>query len=157
MKKLLILAVLLSGCVGAVRGEDVKPGGTSLLDFTFLNSVRGGYAFNQHLEKSVVIYGTFKDFHSANGISYVTLNLGYDGAKKRPMIALLPRADNIDALICSGKWGKSHISTAKVPSFEFGPYFSAELVKTKNGYKIDSYYGLVAGIGINVTTLSGGK
>lgn len=124
---------------------------TSLFDFgDFFANVRGGYAMNQHMELSTVFYTPWKVFHTADDLTLASINLGYDGLQKRPLVAIGLRADNIDSLLWNGKWGKAHVTTAKLPSLEFGPFVSLWPVKTANGYKLDVSYGAALAIGFSI-------
>lgn len=121
---------------------------TSLFDFgNFFKALRGGYSFNQHLEKSTVFYTAVQSFHDLAGLEMVTLNAGYDGASKRPVFLIGDRLDNQIPKIWGGKWGKAHVTTASLPTIEFGPYVSGWPIKTGHGYKIDVNYGVVLAIG----------
>jgi len=150
MKKLIMFFIILAGCATV----PVKAADTSLFNFgDFFGSMRAGYAINQHLEKSTVLYTPFKSFHNTAGLELLNINIGYDGLQKRPLVAAGLRMDNIDGIVWGGAWGKAHVTTAKLPSFEFGPYISGWPIKTDNGYKMSFFYGVAAAIGFQ----TGGK
>jgi hypothetical protein len=134
-------------CAGAVRGQEITPK-TDLLNFgSLFSSMRAGYALNQHLEKSDIFYTPIKSFTNSAGLELANINIGYNGAKKRPLLALGLRMDNIDALLWSGAWGKVHVRTAKLPTLEFGPFLSLWPIKVQDGYKIELSYGVAADVG----------
>lgn len=149
MKKIIMAVALIFSAVQA-RAVD-----TSLFNVgEFLTGMRAGYAINQHLEKSTVFYKTVKSFRTIEGMELVTMSIGYDGLQKRPLLAVGLRVDNLDSLLWNGTWGKAHVVSAKLPTFEFGPYASAWPIKTSKGYAVDFYYGVVAALGFD---LLGGK
>lgn len=149
MKKV-ILAVALVLVTGTAMAAD-----TSLFDFGgFFSSVRAGYAINQHLEKSEIFYTAIQSFHDLNGVELINLDAGYEALNKRPLLAISARFDNIIPRLWGSDWGKAHISTAKLPTLEFGPFISGWPVKTTNGYKINVSYGVTVAIGFVV---NGGK
>lgn len=142
----------------AARAQVVEPPApvqtTSLFDFgDFFANVRGGYAINHHQQLSTVFYTPWKVFHTKDDMPLASINLGYDGLQKRPLVAIGLRADNLDSLLWNGKWGKEHVTTAKLPSLEFGPFISLWPVKTDKGYKLDVSYGAALAIGFSI----GGK
>lgn len=140
----------------AARAQVVEPPApvvqtTSLFDFgDFFANVRGGYAINQHQQLSTVFYTPWKVFHTKEKLPLASINLGYDGLQKRPLVAVGLRADNLDSLLWNGKWGKEHVTTAKLPSLEFGPFVSVWPVKTDKGYKLDVSYGAALAIGFSI-------
>jgi hypothetical protein len=139
---------------GVAMAQEVPINKTSLFDFgDFFANVRGGYAINQHLELSTVFYTPWKIFHTSAGLPLASINLGYDGLQKRPLVAAGLRLDNLDSLLWNGKWGKAHVTTSKMPSFELGPFVSMWPIKTDNGYKLDVSFGVAAAIGFGL----GGK
>lgn len=151
MKKIICLLMLMTG---SAQAQEVIPNKTSLFNFgDFFANVRGGYAINQHMQLSTVFYTPWKVFHTTDKLALASVNLGYDGLKKRPLVAIGLRLDNIDSLLWKGKWGKAHVSTAKLPSFELGPFVSMWPIKTDSGYKIDVSFGATAAIGFDL----GGK
>jgi hypothetical protein len=151
----LIIAGIIAVFIGIVLALSAMAADTSLFNWGDLfSNMRGGYAINQHLQRSTVFYTPFKSFHRSDGLELASINVGYDGLQRRPLVAAGLRLDNLDSLLWAGPWGKAHVTTAKLPSFEFGPYISAWPMKTTNGYKIDMYYGFVAAMGFQTT---GGK
>lgn len=119
----------------------------TLFDFgSFFSSARAGYAINQHLEKSAIFYTAIQSYHQGD-IEIVNLNVGYETLNKRPLLSLSARFDNIIPRLWGSDWGKAHISTAQLPTIEFGPYLSGWPVKTLNGYKIDVAYGVALAVG----------
>lgn len=156
MKILLLIAMLMAATAPAGAQAIVEPPApaiqsTSLFDFgDFFANVRGGYAINQHQQLSTVFYTPWKVFHTKANLPLASINLGYDGLQKRPLVAIGLRADNLDSLLWNGKWGKEHVTTAKLPSLEFGPFVSLWPVKTDTGYKLDVSYGAALAIGFSI-------
>lgn len=144
-----LVLCLLAG-IGQASAQEA-PAKTSLFDFgDFFANVRGGYAINQHQQISTVFYTPWKVFHTKADLPLASINLGYDGLQKRPLVAIGLRADNLDSLLWNGKWGKEHVTTAKLPSLEFGPFISLWPVKTDTGYKLDVSYGAALAIGFSI-------
>ncbi len=150
MKKVLIamFAVSALSCPSMAADSSLFNAGD------FLSGTRAGYAINQHLERSAVFYKPFKSFRTTAGLELVNLNAGYDGLQKRPLLALGLRLDNLDSLLWSGTWGRKHVVTAKLPTFEFGPYASVWPIKTSKGYAVSFFYGVAGAIGFD---FQGGK
>lgn len=152
MFPLILMMLVLTGQVRA-QVEPVTPPvkTSSLFDFgDFFKNVRGGYTMNQHQQLSTVFYTPWKVFHTKEKLPLASINLGYDGLQKRPLVAIGMRADNLDSLLWNGKWGKEHVTTAKLPSLEFGPFVSVWPVKTDTGYKLDVSYGAALAIGFSI-------
>lgn len=140
MKKIIICAALLL-TAGTAKAEN-------LLNFgDFFHALRAGYAINQHGQKSDIFYTALQTFHSTAGVDYGSVNLGYEGAVKRPAVSTSLRLDNIVPLIWGSEWGKAHVTTAKMPTFEFGPYVSAWPKDNSNLWNLDVWYGLSFAIG----------
>lgn len=121
----------------------------SLFDFgNFFSSVRAGYVINQHGQKSEIFYTAIQVFHNKEKIEYASLNIGYEGLLKRPVVSVGLRADNLFPLVWgTGGWAKDHITTAKLPTFECGPYVSVWPKGDGNLWHMDLWYGLSAAIG----------
>jgi len=120
----------------------------SLLNFgEFFSSVRAGYVINQHGEKSEIFYTPVQVFHNRAGVEFVSINAGYESEPKRPALSLGVRADNIIPLIWGGEWGKAHVTTAKLPTLEFGPYVSTWPKGDGNLWHLDFWYGLSVAVG----------
>ena len=144
MKRLITITLALLA-VGFVAG--VANATDTLFDFGgFFSAARAGYAINQHLEKSTIFYTAIQSYHSGD-VELVNVDAGYEALNKRPLLALSARFDNIIPRLWGSDWGKAHISTAKLPTIEFGPYISGWPIKTVNGYKIDISYGVAVAIG----------
>lgn len=140
MKKI-ILVLGLVFMAGQMKAAD------TLFDFGgFFSAVRAGYAINQHLEKSAIFYTAVQSYHQGD-VELVNLDAGYEVLNKRPLLALSARFDNIIPRLWGSDWGKAHITTAKLPTIEFGPFLSGWPIKTANGYKIDVAYGVAVAIG----------
>ena len=121
---------------------------TTLFNFgDFLHNMRAGYGVDQHGQVSTVFYTAVYDFHTTAGISMVTLNVGYEGTLKRPTVMMGVRADNLIPLVWSGEWGQAHVSTAKLPTFECGPWISVWPNDVSNLWNLDVRYGVGAAVG----------
>lgn len=148
MKMLLCFLFLFSA--GQVKAAD-----TSLFDFgNFLAAARAGYAVDQHMEKSEIFYTAIQSLHDGAGVELVNLDAGYNAGKGRPLLAITARFDNLIPRLWGSDWGRKHITTAKLPTIEFGPFISGWPIKTENGYKLDVSYGVAVAIGFGV---DGGK
>lgn len=126
MKKFLgffMVAFFLVVNAGVVCAQTVPS--TDLFNFgELLHNLRAGYAVDQHGQKTTIFYAAVYDFHNAAKVSLVTLNIGYEGTLKKPSIFLGVRADNLIPMVWGGDWGKVHVTTAKLPTLEFGPWVS---------------------------------
>lgn len=121
---------------------------SGLLNFGDLfKAARVGYSVNQHGQKSEIVYTALQKFHTKAGVEFVTLNAGYESAAKRPALSMGVRADNLLPMIWGSEWGKAHVTTAKLPTFEFGPYFSVWPKDSSNFWRLDIWYGLAFAIG----------
>jgi len=135
------LALIVTGAVAA-RAE------SPLFNFgEFFKAARVGYVVNQHGVRSEIYYTALQTFHSKDGVEFVTLNIGYEGAAKRPAFSTGIRLDNLIPMVWGSDWGKAHVSTAQMPTFEFGPYISAWPKDSSNMWKLDVWYGLSMAIG----------
>lgn len=138
-KTILILALMMVG---------TSANAANLLNFgEFFSSVRAGYVINQHGEKSEIFYTPVQVFHSRSGVEYVSINAGYENTAKRPAISMGVRADNLIPLIWGGDWGKAHVTTAKLPTLEFGPYVSTWPKGDGNLWHLDFWYGVSFAVG----------
>ena len=151
LKLFVILAIFImaSGVTQAqvIEGQS-PPVASSLFNFgDFLHSMRAGYAVDQHGKKSEVYYTAVYDFHNSNGVSFATFNVGYEGIAKHPILMTGIRLDNILPLVWSGEWGKKHVSTAKLPTFEFGPFISVWPISNENLWKMNFKYGIGGAVG----------
>ncbi len=121
---------------------------TNLFNFgDFFKSIRIGYAVDQHGARSSVFYTSILTYHTAAAVDLVSFNIGYEGILKRPTLMMGVRMDNIVPLMVSGTWGKKHIKTATLPSFEAGPFLSFWPKSSDNLWVLEVRYGLGAAIG----------
>jgi hypothetical protein len=147
MKRIIAALLVLGGCQFAHAAD-------TLFDFGGLfSSARAGYAINQDLEKSEIFYTAIQSYHQGD-IELINLDAGYEALNKCPLLALNVRLDNIIPRLWGSDWGKAHISTAKLPTIEFGPFLSGWPIRTTNGYRIEMSYGISVAIGFAV---NGGK
>jgi hypothetical protein len=133
-------------CVPAYAQEaEQKP----MLDFSaFFRNARLGYSVNQHMERNTVLYAPFKRYSPVNDVELLNCNIGYDMAEKHPIIMLGVRLDNADKLLWNSDWSKKHITSATIPTIEFGPYASAWPRKIAAGkVAVDFWYGVIGAIG----------
>ena len=138
MKKILVAILLMAAA----------PAKAELLNFgEFFSAVRAGYVINQHGEKSEIFYAPVQVFHSRAGVEFVSINAGYENTAKRPALSLGVRADNIIPMIWGGTWGKAHVTTANLPTLEFGPYVSTWPKGDGNLWHLDFWYGLSVAVG----------
>lgn len=151
MKKLTIITLalhLLGFTLGMATAQEVKPADTSLFNFgDFFQSIRAGYGIDQHGQKSDIYYTAFQRYHNKAGVDFVTLNVGYNGVEQHPVFMTGIRLDNIIPLIWGGSWGQAHVTTAKLPTFEFGPFVSMWPKNADNLWNMDVKYGLGIAIG----------
>lgn len=144
MKKILCFIMLLTSSVQAQITEPES----KLFNFgNFFDSVRVGYAIDQHGDKSSVFYTSILTYHTESNIDLVSFNIGYEGVLKRPTTMIGIRLDNIIPLTVNGNWGKKHITTAKLPTFEFGPFVSFWPKDSSDLWILTVRYGLGAAIG----------
>ena len=119
-----------------------------MLDFSgFFAKARAGFAVNNHMEKSTVVYASVIELHDSAGLELVNFNAVYNATDKRVFPALGLRADNLITKLWSGPWGKAHVTTAALPAIEFGPYVAAWPLSDKGRIKVDWSYGVVLGVG----------
>lgn len=102
---------------------------------------------NQHGQRSEIFYTAVQRFHNKAGMDFLSLNVGYETALKRPAVTAGLRLDNILPLTWSGEWGRDHVTTAKLPTFEFGPYVSAWPKSADNLWQLDVFYGISLAVG----------
>jgi len=141
MKKLL-LALALSFPV-AVQAQT-----TSLFNWgDMIHQLRVGYAVNQHGEKGAVYYTSIITLHNSNAVDLVSLNAGYEGLTKHPTIAIGLRFDNMIPLLFNSDWGAKHISVAKLPTFEAGPFISVWPKDDSDFWNLKVNYGITAALG----------
>jgi hypothetical protein len=140
--KAIVIAAAVFLAAGTAKAE------TSLFNFgEFFKAARVGYSINQHGERSEIYYTALQTFHSKAGVEFVTLNIGYEGAAKRPAVSTGIRLDNLIPMVWGSDWGKAHVTTAQMPTFEFGPYISAWPKDPKSMWHLDVWYGLSLAIG----------
>ena len=152
MQKIIVSIIMLVGLSYSVGAQVIDgqspPVSNALFNFgDLLHSMRAGYAVDQHGKKSEVYYTAVYDFHNTAGVSFTTFNIGYEGIGKHPILMTGVRLDNILPLIWSGDWGKKHVSTAKLPTFEFGPFVSIWPINSDNLWKMNFKYGIAGAIG----------
>lgn len=141
MRKMLLTAVMCLVSAPAMAG-------TNLFNYgEFFKSMRAGYSVNQHGQSSEILYTALQTFHSKDGIDFLALNIGYEAAMKRPAVTMGVRVDNILPLLWRGEWGRAHVTTAKLPTIEFGPYASFWPKSSSDLWKLDTYYGLNLAVG----------
>lgn len=141
----LMLALLIG--MGRVEAQEVARD-TSLFNFgDFFQSIRAGYGIDQKGQKSDIYYTAFQRYHNKVGVDFLTLNIGYNGAEQHPVFMTGIRLDNIIPLIWGGSWGKAHVTTAKLPTFEFGPFVSAWPKSSADMWHLEIKYGLGIAIG----------
>lgn len=128
--------------------EEAPAASSSLFNFgDFFQAARAGYAIDQHGKLTDVYYAGFQSYHNKAGVDFVTLNIGYEGATKRPAFITGARLDNIIPLIWGGSWGKAHVTTAKLPTIEFSTFISVWPKSMDNLWDLDARYGLALAIG----------
>lgn len=139
---LLLVLIALPACA---QEAEQKP----MLDFSaFFRNARLGYAVNQHMERNTVIYAPFKRYSPINDVELLNCNIGYDLRDKHPVVMLGIRLDNADKLLWNSDWSKKHITSATIPTIEFGPYASAWPRKIEAGkVAVDFWYGVIGAIG----------
>ena len=139
MKKILVLALLLGGSTAHAG---------SLANFGDLfKSMRIGYTVNQHGERSDLVYTALQSFHTTAGVDIAAVNIGYEGARKRPALSVGLRFDNLMPMLWSSDWGKAHVTTAKLPTVECGPFVSAWPKSSADIWKVDVWYGVSLAVG----------
>lgn len=143
MVKKLIVCAMLGMVVIPVKAAD-----TSLFNWgDAIHQLRVGYAINQYGEKGEVYYTSVITIHNGNAIDLFSLNAGYEGINKHPTIMIGMRFDNMIPLLFNGEWGKKHVSTAKLPTFECGPFVSVWPKDDDNFWDMSVNYGVGAAIG----------
>ena len=158
MKKLILTTAalfLIGAMAGLSRAQEIVPVYTpvpavnsSLFNFgDFFHSLRAGYGIDQHGQKADIYYTAFQRYHNKSGVDFLTLNIGYNGVEKHPMFMTGIRLDNIVPLIWGGTWGKAHVTTASLPTFEFGPFISVWPKSMDNVWRLDMKYGVGLAIG----------
>lgn len=113
----------------------------------FFTKTRLAYSVDQHYSRSTVLYSAYKRFHTVDGVEYANLNVGYDTTNKHPVLGVGLRADNLDSMLWGGPWGRAHVTSAKMPAVEAGPYFSFWPTVKDGKVHLDFWYGLMAAIG----------
>ena len=134
MKKLLIALMFVCGSASAAEFNE------------FFHAVRAGVAVNQHGEFTDIYYTALATYHDGAGVDLAALNIGYEGQNKQPALLVGFRLDNVLPKLWTGAWGKAHIRTAQLPSFEVGPFVSVWPAAT-GGFNLSWHYGLSAAIG----------
>ncbi len=141
MKKI-ILFVALAMVAGPAKAE------SSLFNFgDFFHSIHAGNGRGQHGQKSDVFYTAIITVHNGNAVDLLSFNIGYEGILKRPTLMTGIRMDSIVPLLFNNEWGKKHVTTAKLPTFEFGPFLSAWPNGDGNLWHLTVRYGIGAAIG----------
>src|SRR3990167_1100285 len=131
----------------SVKAE-ISPVQETMLNFGQLfKTIRVGYAIDQHGASASIFYTSILTLHTQGGVDLVSFNIGYEGIEKRPTTMIGIRLDNIIPLAVSGDWGKKHVSTSKLPSFEAGPFISFWPKDSSNLWELSVRYGLGAAIG----------
>jgi hypothetical protein len=153
MKKIIITLgiLILATTVKAADTGTVTAADTGLVNFSdFFAHARAGYSVDQHHMRSTVLYSAIQRFHSIDGMEYANVNAGYDTTNKHPIFMVGVRADNLIPLIWGGNWGKAHVTTAALPTIEFGPYVSSwPALEDSKVVSIGFSYGLVLAIGFD--------
>ena len=95
---------------------------------SFLQQLRPAYVFDQHHQNLEAVYEPLVDFHTASGLSMVQIDLG---AVIDPvtniggmMVAVPFNTISLADRIFTNTWIKNHVSIAKLPNLELGPYGS---------------------------------
>lgn len=132
--------------VAGATAQEEKP--RDILDFqSFFLNARLGYAVNQHMEKSTILYSSFKRYNSIRDVELLNLNFGYDITSKHPLVMMGVRLDNADKLLWNSAWSKKHIVTAPIPKVEFGPFFKAWPSVVNKKVKLDIEAGAALALG----------